>query len=44
MEDRNPAHGYKITTNYCARFRTKYGIILMPYPSTSPDMNTIEKC
>jgi transposase len=26
------------------RFRTKHGIVLMPHPSTSPDMNPIEKC
>ncbi len=44
MEDRNPAHGYKTTTNCSARFRIKYGIILMPHPSTSPNMNPIEKC
>jgi transposase len=44
MEDGNSAHGHKSTRNCCAKFRTKYGIILMPYPSTSPDMNPIEKC
>jgi len=44
MEDGNPAHGHKSITNCCQRFRTKYGIILMPHPSTSPDMNPIEKC
>lgn len=44
MEDGNPAHGHKSTTNCCARFRTAHGIILMPHPSTSPDMNPIEKC
>jgi transposase len=44
MEDDNSAHGYKSTRNCCAQFRTKHGIILMPYPSTSPDMNPIEKC
>jgi transposase len=44
MEDGNSAHGHKSTTNCCQRYRTKYGIILMPYPSTSPNMNPIEKC
>jgi hypothetical protein len=44
IEDGNPAHGHKSTNNCCQRFRTKHGIILMPYPSTSPDMNPIEKC
>ena len=44
MEDGNPAHGHKSTRNCCARFRTEHGIILIPYPSTSPDMNPIEKC
>lgn len=39
MEDRNSAHGHKSTTNYCQQFRTQDGIILMPRPSTSPDMN-----
>ena len=44
MEDGNSAHGHKSTTNCCARWRTAYGIVLMPHPSTSPDMNPIEKC
>jgi transposase len=44
MEDGNSAHGHKSTRNCCAQFRTKHGIILMPHPSTSPDMNPIEKC
>jgi transposase len=44
MEDGNAAHGHKSTRNCCAQFRTKHGIILMPHPSTSPDMNPIEKC
>lgn len=44
MEDGNSAHGHKSTTNCCYRFRTQHGIILMPYPSTSPNMNPIEKC
>jgi hypothetical protein len=44
MEDGNPAHGHKSTTNCCQRFRTEHGIILMPHPSTSPNMNPIEKC
>jgi transposase len=44
MEDGNSAHGHKSTTNCCARWRTAYGIVLIPHPSTSPDMNPIEKC
>jgi DDE superfamily endonuclease/Transposase len=44
MEDGNSAHGHKSTRNCCARYRTQHGIILMPHPSTSPDMNPIEKC
>ncbi len=44
MEDGNSAHGHKSTRNYGAQWRTKHGIILMPHPSTSPDMNPIEKC
>ena len=43
MEDGNSAHGHKSTTNCCARWRSTHGIILMPHPSTSPDMNPIEK-
>ena len=44
MEDGNSAHGHKSTNNCCAKWRTLHGIILMPHPSTSPDMNPIEKC
>jgi hypothetical protein len=44
IEDGNSAHGHKLTRNYYAKWRTTYGIILIPYPSTSPDMNLIEKC
>ena len=44
MEDGNSAHGHKSDRNCCARWRTEHGIILMPHPSTSPDMNPIEKC
>jgi transposase len=44
MEDRNSAHGHKSTWNCCAKWCTAHGIILMPYPSVSPDMNPIEKC
>jgi hypothetical protein len=43
-EDGNSAHGYKSTSNCCAKWRMAHGIILMPHPSTSPDMNPIEKC
>ena len=44
MEDGNPAHGHKSRTNCCQRFRTAHGIILMPHPGNSPNMNLIEKC
>ncbi len=44
MEDGNSAHGHKSTSNCCARWRTAHGIILMPHPPSSPDMNPIEKC
>ena len=44
MEDGNLAHGYKSTGNCYARWRIAHGIILMPHPFTSPDMNPIEKC
>jgi transposase len=44
MEDGNLAHGHKSTNNCCAKWRTTHGVILMPHPSTSPDMNPIEKC
>lgn len=44
MEDGNSAHGHKSKYNCCAKWRIAHGIILMPHPSTSPDMNPIEKC
>jgi hypothetical protein len=44
MKDGNSAHGYKSTRNCCARWCTQHGIILMPHPSTSPDMNPIKMC
>ena len=44
IEDGNSAHGHKSTRNCCAQYRTAHGIILMLHPSTSPDMNPIEKC
>jgi hypothetical protein len=44
MEDGNSAHGHITATNYCQPFRTQHGIILMPHPSSSPDMNPIKKC
>jgi hypothetical protein len=43
IEDGNLTYSYKSTTNYYIRFRTQYNIILMPYPSTSLDINPIEK-
>ena len=43
MEDGNLAYGHKSIPNYCQQFRTKHGIILMPHPFTSSDMNPIEK-
>ena len=44
MEDGNSAHGHKTTRNCCAKWRTAHGIVLMPHPSTSPDINPIKKC
>ena len=44
IEDGNSAHGHKSTHNCCAQFRTKHGIILMPYLFTSSDINPIKKC
>jgi transposase len=44
MEDRNAAHGHKSTTNCYAQYRLRHGIVLLPHPFTSPDMNPIEKC
>ena len=44
MEDGNPAHSHKSLHNCCAKYRSQHGIILLPYPSTSSDMNPIEKC
>jgi len=43
IENSNSAHGHKSIRNYCARYRTAHGIVIIPYPSTSPDMNPIEK-
>lgn len=44
MEDGNPAHSHKSLHNCYAKYRSQHGIILLPHPSTSPDMNPIEKC
>jgi DDE superfamily endonuclease len=44
IEDGNSAHGYKSTRNCYAKWRTAHGIILMLHPSTSLDINPIEKC
>jgi hypothetical protein len=44
MEDGNSAYGHKSSRNCYTRYCTIYGIILIPHPSTSPDMNPIEKC
>jgi hypothetical protein len=43
MEDSNSAYKYKLIINYYARYYIKHGIILMPHPSISPDINLIEK-
>ena len=43
MEDGNSAYRHKSTSNCCAKWRTKHGIILMLHPSISPDMNPIKK-
>ena len=44
MEDGNSAHGHKSISNCYTQYRSRHGIILHPHPSTSPDMNPIEKC
>jgi hypothetical protein len=44
IEDGNLAHGHKSIHNCCAKWRTVHRVILMPHPSTSLDMNPIEKC
>ena len=43
IEDSNPVYGYKSTTNYYTRYYIKYGIVLIPYPSTSPNIKPIKK-
>jgi transposase len=40
----NSAHGHKTTIKCCAVWRASKGITLFLHPSTSPDMNPIEKC
>ena len=44
MEDGNPAHGHKSIHNPSAQFRKNKGIEILNHPSTSPDLNPIEKC
>jgi hypothetical protein len=44
IEDGNLAHSHKLMHNCCAKYRLQHGIILLPYPSTSHNMNPIEKC
>ncbi|PMD52223.1 uncharacterized protein K444DRAFT_621368 [Hyaloscypha bicolor E] len=44
MEDGNSAYGHKSISNCCVRYRSKHRIVLLHYPSISPDMNPIEKC
>ena len=44
MEDGNSAHGHKSTRNCYARWRIAHGIILMPHPLTSLNINLIKKC
>ena len=43
IEDKNSAYGYKSKHNCCAKWHTTHSIILMPHPSTSPDISPIEK-
>jgi hypothetical protein len=43
IEDSNSAYNYKSESNYYAVYRTKHGIILILYLSTSPNMNLIKK-
>ena len=44
IEDSNPVHSYKSTTNIYTRFRQEYNIQLLNHPSILPDLNPIEKC
>jgi hypothetical protein len=44
IENSNSAYSYKSEGNCYIIYYTKHGIILMPYPSTSPDINPIKKC
>jgi hypothetical protein len=44
MEDGNAVHSHKSERNCYAKWRTAYGIIFMPHPSTLLDINPIEKC
>jgi hypothetical protein len=44
IEDSNPAYRHKSIHNPCADFRRRKGITLLDHPSTSPDLNPIEKC
>ena len=43
IENGNSAYGYKSTRNCYTQYYTIYGIILMPYLLTSPNINLIEK-
>jgi hypothetical protein len=44
IEDSNPTYSHKSINNLCAIYREKHGIQLLNHPSTSPDLNPIEKC
>lgn len=44
IENGSSTYGYKFISNYYAKWRTKYGIILIPYFSISLNINPIDKC
>jgi hypothetical protein len=44
IEDSNSAYSYESTNNVCTKWRKEHSITLFPHPSTSPNMNSIEKC
>jgi hypothetical protein len=43
IKDSNPAYSHKSINNPCALYKEKHRIQLLNHPSTSPDLNLIEK-
>ena len=44
LEDGDPSHGTRTRRNVCAVFRDENGIVCVPHPAQSPDLNAIEAC